>query len=401
MDSPLVVTLFGNVNNEMYRFAVALKEQGMQIRLITLNEGALHNPTSLGYQFLDSTSEILNVDLNDVHLMSLSKEFRKIVVHETSACDFAIFTGMTIAFAHFAKSPYAVFVSGSDAIAMTKYRIPMIRVLASTKKFRGLIRYYFPMMLFVFFQRKSLKLSSFWISLPELAIAELTQVRATLKCDSVAQVYFPIVLANQLAQRDYVLNPAIEVMLVARFNGTKNIYASSLDDKGSLIALEGVLHFVQSNPGLISFSFFSKGSIPQECKLLIEEIGIFCKVEQIGELPFHDFLKRVNSVEVIIDSVGPSPIARNSIESLSLGKYVIANFSRDDSLSSIQKSASLNRLIHNATTPVEVTDGLRKYVRDRAQILTLSTKLVPDIKIGFSPQIQGARLKKLIESCLN
>jgi hypothetical protein len=397
MKNPLTVTLFGNVNNEMYRFAVALKEQGVQVKLITLDEGILHDPFSINSQKLDLRSDIIRTRFNDLEVTSLSMSLKKIVIRETSKSNFAMFTGSTIAFASFSKCPFSLFLSGSDAILMTRYQLPIIRIFASSRKVRGFIRYFFPMLFFVFLQRQSLRKAKFWLSLPETAFSELSNLKLKLKCEEIPQNYLPVVLDHKFKANQNVYDESIRVLLVARFNKLDQNTSISLDDKGSLIALTGLLEFARTNPNLIEFSFFAKGDISSECQAVIDELVNFCKVVQKNEATFDEFLKVMSLSEVVIDSVGASPVARNSIEALSLGKFVIANFSSFNPLDFIPDNDALKCLTFSADSSADVFDGLERYKVERCDFLNMAPDFAAQIKLAFSPKNQGAKLKHSIQ----
>lgn len=398
MNQPISVTLFGNTNNEMYRFAVALKQQEILVKLVYLEEGLLHDPISLSSQALDLNSEVLRTGLSELNVIALSKSFKTIVVRETQKSDFAIFTGQTIAFANFAKSPYSLFLSGSDAILMTRYRIAWIRILASSKKFRSFFRYFIPMLLYVFLQRRSLRKASFWLSLPEASWAELKDLKLKLNCTEIVQTYLPIVLDNQINNHKKFSNGLIKVLLVGRFNKLYKNSSISLDDKGSFIALTGLLRFVRTNPNLIEFSYFSKGDISKECRTLITELAKFCLVVEKEVVTFNEFLKELSFAEVVIDSVGSSPVARNTLEALSQGKFVIANFFLLNPLDYISNGTRLKTLTFSANSSNGVFEGLEKYKQERFIIQNIASDLASEIRLEFSSNRQGIKLKNAIES---
>jgi hypothetical protein len=393
------VTLFGNVNNEMYRFAVALKQHGITVKLVTLEEGKLHDPSSINSSRLDSNDEILHTGLNDVDLLSISKDFRSIVISETSESDFAIFTGATIAFANFTKAPYSLFLSGSDAILMTSYLMPLIRIQASPKRVRGFLRYFLPMSIYVFLQRRSIKRSRFWLSLPEKAFSELNILKSKLRCTNIFQTFLPVVLDNQIKTLGSVSDGLIKVLLVGRFFKKNGPLSSiSLDDKGSSIALAGILQFARSHPNVIEFAYFSKGQMSDECLSLINDLREFCSVVEKTEMTFDEFLIEISSSEVIIDSVGPSPVARNSIEALSLGKFVIGNFLNFHPLDNLPNDLLLKTLTHSAISSDGVLEGLEIYQQNRSDFLKIAPEIAIEISDAFSPKNQGAKLIRLIQS---
>ncbi|MDR0466255.1 MAG: glycosyltransferase, partial [Deltaproteobacteria bacterium] len=100
-------------------------------------------------------------------------------------------------------------------------------------------------------------------------------------------------------------------------------YWSDLDYKGSDIFLRGFAEFVQQG-GKAELTLFRKGDHIRQTEELVTALGLSASVRWNDELSQRDFLEAVRATDVTADQIGASHIGMVTIDSMSLGRPVIA-----------------------------------------------------------------------------
>lgn len=167
-------------------------------------------------------------------------------------------------------------------------------------------------------------------------------------------------------------NPVPRVLVVARVNWKEPLPPgfSVLDNKRTDIFLEGAARYVRSGHPL-QIRLFRKGLHLRETEALIARLGFDEHVVWLDEMPQADFVRQIAEADIVADHFGEGTIGIGARDSFAIGRPVIAG--ADPAL--FQDHAGESLPIVNARDPGEVEAALhrlrdprlREEVADRAR----------------------------------
>lgn len=158
-------------------------------------------------------------------------------------------------------------------------------------------------------------------------------------------------------------NPVPRVLVVARVNWKEPLPPgfSVLDNKRTDIFLEGAARYVRSGQAL-QIRLFRKGLHLRETEALIARLGLDDHVVWLDEMPQTAFVRQIVEADIVADHFGEGTIGIGARDAFAIGRPVIAGGDPDQ----FRSHAGESLPIVNARDPAEVEAALHR-LRDPRQ----------------------------------
>lgn len=325
------IILIGNSNNEVARIAFLIGQRTEKpIEMALIQNGSLNDPSSLP----EYTSLSKRVKIHDLRILNykissvvqLIFRINKLISRDSLVVMNSLAPGLIL------KKPgkFIFFSTGSDitTYANWKWALEKLYDTPSPKNIIPETLISFCRFFFVYFQRRNIKRSSVIIS-PSLTRDE--------KFDLISAQIFPK-NAEKFSFQFSFLKPLFQQSLDSYQSDAIRILVGCRLDDGDQDGKSSQTNFNNKNPidifsALTSWSpskkvnifFIDKGALSWRIDSLLDTKSETKKFFKYSEMPYKNFIDLMASMDVIIDSIGPSIPGRISIDTLALGKFLIVN----------------------------------------------------------------------------
>lgn len=322
--------LFGNTNNEHYRLGAALKSLGHKVSLVLYQRGALHDPDSLKKQ--DKGIKIFDFrSLEEDDFVNFRVPLSKLKEILNSG-DFVFFDGVGPAYHEFCRVPFSTYITGSNLTYYANYDLHKFRSESWTYELKSSLE-----------GKQQIKNIKYFSNQQRIGIANSVKLILFPK-DLVPQneVMLNLIGASEIERltwfvSDYSSKPymfknplklskKIKALVGFRIDSQyKHPGNSELDDKG----VNQLLNLIEDFSGVdVNFTIFNKGKDLIHFKERLQSNNLSEMVSFIDEQPYKNFKKIIYNHDVIIDSLGKSPIGRITIDGITSNKLTISSMNK-------------------------------------------------------------------------
>jgi glycosyltransferase involved in cell wall biosynthesis len=377
------IGFFGNTNNYPFLLASALRRRGHDLVFFIDQTDPLYRPESRlthdNPNEHDWTIDVSPARFRD-YVLPNAKMAR--VVRLLRTCDAVVLNQYGPALLPKVRRPALLLLTGSDldffanpaSIEVLRKRIKDARTSVLRRKlelwgFRMLIRA----------QREGIRLAGAVSYFPRGSIPIGDRLLDELGIGDDRRLYLSMTDARAVSRADPPFNDPPRIACIARLNWKMpmRLGATALDYKGIDEMLRGLARFIDRG-GRIEIHLVRKGWDVAETKDLAAQLGIEHCVVWHDEMPQADFLDFVRQSDLVIDQLAGSLPGMGALDSLALGRPVIANWRHDlvpqyrlpgpancQASSAEEVCAQLERLLGNKAELARASEASRQFAEER------------------------------------
>lgn len=322
--------LFGNTNNEHFRLALALNKLGHNVTIILYQRGLLHDPSCLN----EAAAQIKIHDLRFLEeddFVNFRVPLIKIKEILNSG-DYVIFDGVGPAFHEFCNVPFSTYITGSNLTYYASDNLDEFRTQSWTqehKKSLSGIRERQKIRHFSAQQQLGISKSNSLIMFPTGLVPENDIALNSINAGGKNRLRWLVSDSNirwMRKKRKRIFLNKTKVLVGFRIDKTSQHPGNSeLDDKGVDNLYDLIVHNSEEK---FNFTIFKKGKAFTQFKEQILRDNLSKKVNFIEEQSYKRFRKTLIKHDIILDSLGKSPIGRITVDGLSENKIVIGSMKK-------------------------------------------------------------------------
>jgi len=326
-----IFIFLGNSNNEPARLAHELsKAIDHKIYLFLFQDGPLNDPQSLPF-YVDLKSKCSIIDLrfetfDSVKIIFLIFRLWKVIKKDSVVVANSFGPSLILR----TKIKHVFFSTGTDVTSFANWQWSKVagshKMITMSFFKRILIKN--AKLLLIFNQRRNIRRSNFVIAPSETRdplyrkIAfEIFPPKVPLYSLEYSNVRNYITPSNKISSDERV-----KILIGCRLDdGLEYEFfdRSNFNDKNPSAILEALLEF---NPIVPTDIFFiKKGAWVEKFENSAATLSQTLNLIGLNEMDYRDFIEFMNTVDVVIDSIGPSIPGRVSYDAIALGKFLIVN----------------------------------------------------------------------------
>jgi hypothetical protein len=366
------VGFVGNANNYPFMLARALRKLGHEVCFIVTAGTRLDRPES-------RYADIVEPYPDWIHELALENPLdwirpekhgeRQRIIELLSGCDWVVANQLGCSLLPWIRRPALALLTGVDLIvycdwataskqaAQVVSRTPVrrwVRAQIIRAQFLELIRR----------QRAGIRGAVLVRFFSRGLFPDGDRMLDQLKVDAARRVFLRMTDTSLIACAEPPANPLPRVFCGARLNWVRPIPDGwcEMDYKGTDIMVRGMGLFHRRSGLCLDIRLVKKGLHVAETMALLESEGIADQVTWCDELDHHRYFEECRNADIVFDQVGNSISGMVTLESMALGRPVIAN-GRIDLLEGPWASDSP---LCQAATAEEVCAQLQRLVPDAA-----------------------------------
>jgi hypothetical protein len=326
------VLFFGNTNNHFAEFIMYLASEGHLISLVLIQQGELHDPAVKGKKYLKN-KRIEFIDLRNHGEEELIINPSIIMESISTDFDLAFLEDMGPRFSPYLKCPTISIVIGFNLTKYASKNFAKERSFSWKPEFK---KSDFAQHLLAKYEQFSLEQASGFaqstriMSVPLEIAPSSEKILLNEMIDTGKKLLTPIVsnleIKNKLEFRRFFSfnKSSFKIFFAARLdNIALHQDGSERNDKGYEYMFE-VIRFYSNQPNF-KFYFFNKGFGAESFFKKLEQSNLSHNLRVLPSLSYRSYLRVLSTADVVIDSLGKSPIGRVTTDAIQLGKPVLAN----------------------------------------------------------------------------
>ncbi|MDR3362255.1 MAG: glycosyltransferase [Desulfovibrio sp.] len=323
------IDIIGNANNYPLALVRGLRGLAFDAHLHLTMSGMLNAPENRYSAYADTYPEWIHDWRGLGDTLWSSPAMMEAVRRESAAADALVLNYDAVSLGATEARPYFCLLTGTDLMVFAdphelknEIRPPDASVLEHYPN-RAYVRNWVE---FCLRQRSAIRQAEGYSFFPRGCFPQADEVLVSLGAFPERQHSFLLTETDELTFCPPRVGDRLRIILGARltWDRTAKPYRTELDYKGSDIFLRGFADFIRQG-GKAEARLFRKGDHVRQTEELANELGLSAFVRWSDELNQKEFLEALRVADVMVDQIGKSHIGMGVVDSMSLGRPVIAS----------------------------------------------------------------------------
>lgn len=325
------IGLFGNTNNNPLLLALGLRQLGHDAVLVVNRKERIHRPESKFPEFEQRYPEwILDCsDLTEDDFVWVSPRLEPVLNFLTNGCTGLVLNDLGPSLLEFCDLPSIALLTGSDLTYYANPKTTAVRYSGCSTDYRRTPGAQLGMRTWdAFIERQRAGIRNATVvstAIPGL-VREMDDLLRDMNVpDSRRDAYY-MAFGNPTSLRPARSGQRLRVVNGARLNWKPLPDGfCGLDLKATDVLLKGFADFIATG-GDAELVLFRKGQHIAETEALVESLGIASRIIWRDQVALHEFHAEILGADVVCDQLGDTFPGMVSLDAMSFGLPVIANF---------------------------------------------------------------------------
>lgn len=326
------IGIFGNTNNFLYVLALGLRERGHRVSLIINRKEVLHRPESREPGFIDGYPGWIH-DHSDLEFDSYifgHPRMGEMLNRLSWECDFIILNDLGPSLFEYCGVPALALMTGADLTFYADFETVNHMHASCSQEFLASAAGRLSKKQWAEFIRRQRNglLNSNFVSVPlQGMVPEIDYLLNEIGVMQSRRTFIYLSSTLDLEPVPQRKTDKLRLICGSRLTWKKPLPVGSIsmDNKGTDILLRGFADFITQG-GKGELVLFRKGLHIEETVDLIRELGIEDNIEWLEQVTLNEFYNEIRKADVVCEQLGDTFPGLVALDSMALGKPVIANF---------------------------------------------------------------------------
>jgi glycosyltransferase involved in cell wall biosynthesis len=325
------IGLFGNTNNNPLLLALGLRQLGHDAVLVVNRTEPIHRPESKFPEFARRYPEwILDAsDLTEDDFVWISPRLEPVLNFLTSGSSGLVLNDLGPSLLEFCGLPSIALLTGSDLTYYANPKTTAVRYSGCSADYRQTPGAQLGMRTwdaFIERQRAGIRNASVVSTAIPGLVREMDDLLRDIGVPDSRRDSYYMAFSHATAPRTTRTRQPLRVVNGARLNWKPLPDGfCGLDHKATDVLLKGFANFI-ANGGDAELVMFRKGQHIAETEALAESLGIASRIVWRDQVALHEFHAEILDADVVCDQLGDTFPGMVSLDAMSFGVPVIANF---------------------------------------------------------------------------